>query len=81
MKKKFFYDEHSFTLLKFNKWIAVYVATTIGGPRIAFYQIFIIRDDGTLTLDRYHRYKEFDRIRQEYKSMTEKQERKLLTNI
>ncbi len=80
MKKKFTFDGYSFSLLKFNKWLAVYVATTIGGPKISFYQIFVIRDDGKLILDRYNRYREFGRVRQEYKSMTEKLERKLLTN-
>jgi hypothetical protein len=76
MKKKFTFDGYSFSLLKFNEYAAVYCASE--GTRIAFYQIFNIRG-GELILDRYNRYREFDRVKQEFKGMTKKFENKVIT--
>ena len=50
------------------------------GQKFRFTKYSLLEDDGKLILDRYNRYREFGRVRQEYKSMTEKHERKLLTN-
>lgn len=69
MKKKFTFDGYLFSLLKFNKWVAVYVASE--GAKILFYQVFKI-DNNELIINRYGRYKEFNRVAQEYEKLTKK---------
>jgi hypothetical protein len=77
LKKKFTFDGYVFSLLKFNKWFAVYVASE--GPKILFYEVFKIENNEPV-INRYGRYKEYNRVIQEYDKWTKKQERKLLTN-
>jgi hypothetical protein len=43
MKKKFTFDGYLFSLLKFNKWFAVYVASE--GAKILFYEVFKIENN------------------------------------
>jgi hypothetical protein len=72
MKKKFSFDGYTFTLLKCNQFFAVYVASE--GTKILFYQVFRI-NDGRLVINRYGRYRELDRVKQEFEGLTKKTER------
>ncbi len=77
MKKKFTFDGYSFSLLKFNPWLAVYVASE--GPKILFYQIFRV-DGNKPIINRYGRYRDFSQVKHEFAAMTKKIENKVITN-
>ncbi|HVN57781.1 MAG TPA: hypothetical protein VMT63_05745 [Bacteroidales bacterium] len=78
-KKKFRFDEFSYSLLKANKWFAVYAASESSATSaVKFYQIFRIAD-GELVLNRYGRYRYIERVFQEYRDATTKILRKLTT--
>jgi len=78
-KKKFRFDEFSYSLLKANRWFAIYAASdSSASSAVKFYQIFHVKD-GELLLNRYGRYRHFERVVQEYREATKKVLRQLST--